>query len=305
MSRSKPGALARLAVLSVLATLVLASAAQAARPPSTYVALGDSLAYGYQAAKFAGQVPNVDPTTFNTGYVDNYAKALNLVRRNLVTVNDGCPGETTDSFINGGPAPGTCATGFPFAWLHHHYGASSQLADALALLSSTPNVTDVTLNLGANDVLRFLRGCGFPSPTPGCITPAAIGTLYGHIAANVGSILAQVRARAPEARIVLLGLYNPYPATLPGGDGLTASLNSTLKSVAAATDTKFADPLPVFNPSTRTGASETTDIPTTCALTAMCPGGTYSPASPLADIHPTNAGYLVLAGVVGYAALGF
>jgi hypothetical protein len=35
-----------------------------------------------------------------------------------------------------------------------------------------------------------------------------------------------------------------------------------------------------------------------CALTGMCPGGTFSPAT--GDIHPSRAGYAVLAGVVGF-----
>jgi len=47
------------------------------------------------------------------------------------------------------------------------------------------------------------------------------------------------------------------------------------------------------------GAPETVDLPTICAFTAMCPGGTFNPTSPLADIHPTTLGYGVMAGVVG------
>jgi hypothetical protein len=41
------------------------------------------------------------------------------------------------------------------------------------------------------------------------------------------------------------------------------------------------------------------DLPTICAFTAMCPGGTFNPASPNADIHPTKLGYGVMAGVLG------
>ena len=307
MFRSRRGVLARLALLTTLVALALSAAAQAARPPSTYVAIGDSLAYGYQAAKFAAQFPNVDPTTFDTGYVDDYAQLLRFVRPNLEVVNEGCPSETSDSLINGGPRPGFCATGsgFPYPWLHHPYAASSQLADALAVMAAKPNVTDVTIDIGANDVLGFLRSCGFPSPRPGCLTPTSIGALYGHIAANMAAIVTQVRTAAPRAKVVILGLYNPYPATLPGGDGLTASLNTALASVAAGAGAAFADPLPVFNPASRTGASETTDIPVICKFTGMCPGGTYNPTSPQADIHPTDLGYAALTGVIAAAALGF
>ena len=53
---------------------------------------------------------------------------------------------------------------------------------------------------------------------------------------------------------------------------------------------------PAFNPSGFFGGPESGDIPVICKLTAMCPGGTFSPGSPAADIHPTKLGYQVMAG---------
>jgi hypothetical protein len=35
----------------------------------------------------------------------------------------------------------------------------------------------------------------------------------------------------------------------------------------------------------------------------MCPGGTFNPAGPEADIHPTKAGYAAMAGVLTAAYL--
>ena len=105
-----------------------------------------------------------------------------------------------------------------------------------------------------------------------------------------------------KRQIVLIGLYNPYPTVLPapGGDKTTAALNTALASVAASVpDTSFANPEPPFNPSILTGGAETTDLPTICAFTAMCPGGTFNPTSPNADIHPTTLGYGVMASVLG------
>jgi lysophospholipase L1-like esterase len=117
----------------------------------------------------------------------------------------------------------------------------------------------------------------------------------------VYSILSQLHAAAPKAQIVLVGLYNPYPEVLPspGGDKTTAALNIALEGVAAKVpDTSFANPEPLFNTSILTGLPESTDLTTICAFTAMCPGGTYNPTSPNADIHPTTLGYGVMAGVV-------
>lgn len=299
-----------LAVVVALSALAFASAAGASNVGNTYLALGDSLAYGYHAAQFKSELEKgaVEPATFNDGYVDDFSAVLKLIHPGLQTVNDGCPGETSDTFIEGSGVPGYCAGGptgtpFPYPFLHHPYTPNTtQLADALAILKANPNVSPITLDIGANDVLQFLSSkCGFPS-TFTC-TPAEIEAEFAHISGNVFSILSQLRAAAPKAQMVLIGLYNPYPTVLPapGGDTTTAGLNAALQSVAAAVpNTSFANPEPAFNPSILlSGAPETVDLPTVCAFTAMCPGGTFNPASPNADIHPTKLGYGVMASILG------
>ena len=302
------------AVLVALAAIALipvaaAGARPAPSPAPTYLALGDSLAYGYHQALFYSELPSVDPSTFDHGYVDDFGGLLRLFQPGLKIVNDGCPGETSDTMINGSGVTGYCAGGptgtpFPYVWLHHPYTASSQLADALQILHTTPGVDTITLDIGANDLLQFLHAtCGFPAGFS--CSPTQIGAEIAHIGQNTASILGQLRAAAgPRARIVLMGLYNAYPAILPppGGDTVVSALNATFKQVAASVpNTGFADPEPVFNPSTVTGGPETQDVPAICLLTAMCPGGTYSPSSPSADIHPTNLGYGVLGALVGLA----
>ncbi|HTD09247.1 MAG TPA: GDSL-type esterase/lipase family protein [Solirubrobacteraceae bacterium] len=296
--------------VAALGALAFTASAGAATVGNTYLALGDSLAYGYHAAQFKTELESkgyVEPETFDEGYVNDFGAALKLVNPKLKLIDDGCPGETSETFIKGSGIPGYCAGGptgtpFPYAFLHHSYSAhTSQLADALAILKETPNVSPITLDIGANDVLQFLASkCGFPA-TFTC-SPAEIEAEFGHIAANVYSILTQLHGAAPKAQIVLIGLYNPYPTVLPapGGDKTTAALNTALASVAASVpDTSFANPEPPFNPSILTGGAETTDLPTICAFTAMCPGGTFNPTSPNADIHPTTLGYGVMAGVLG------
>lgn len=298
-----------LAAVAAMGALAFASAAGAAQVGNTYLALGDSLAYGYHAAQFKSELEkgSVEPFTFDEGYVDDFGAALKLANPKLQIINDGCPGETSETFINGSGLAGFCAGGptgtpFPYAFLHHPYTPhASQLADALAILKENSNVSPITLDIGANDVLQFLASkCGFPS-TFTC-SPAEVEAEFAHIAGNVYSILAQLHAAAPNAQIVLIGLYNPYPTVLPapGGDKTTAALNSALQNVAAAVpDTSFANPEPEFNPSILTGGPETADLPTICSFTAMCPGGTFNPTSPNADIHPTTLGYGVMATTVG------
>jgi lysophospholipase L1-like esterase len=279
-TRSARSALATLAILAALLMLLSAApGAGAAKPQRSYLALGDSLAFGYSQAKFNSLFPNEDPAAYDTGYVDDFGHVLRLVNHGLQIVNDGCPGETTDSFING---PCRYQLAFP---LHHPYvggPSSSQLSDALAYLHANPgSVNPITLDIGANDALGVIEGtCKLE---PECIANDA-PALFAHIAANLGAILADLRGSAPHAKIVVLGLYNPFGPSLTGADQLTAQLNGVMKQVASAVDARFADPLPVFNPP---GPREQ---PRICLLTNFC--------TPLTDIHPTDLGYAVLAGLI-------
>src|SRR6202165_6128607 len=72
-------------------------------PGHYYLALGDSLPYAYQQAKFDAGVPAgpLDAAAFNTGYVDDFAAMVRTVQDPLPTVNFGCPGETTASYFVG------------------------------------------------------------------------------------------------------------------------------------------------------------------------------------------------------------
>lgn len=90
------------ALLCVLAGLGLPTSV-VAEPAPTYLALGDSLAYGLQIGKLKVQIAEgaVRPARFDTGYVDVLAANLRQSAPGLTVVNLGCPGESTTSFIAG------------------------------------------------------------------------------------------------------------------------------------------------------------------------------------------------------------
>ncbi len=68
------------------------------RPPqSYYLALGDSITYGFQPDKAGAR-----PSAFDTGYVDVFAARLRKLSPKIQVVNYGCPGETTVTFTRGG-----------------------------------------------------------------------------------------------------------------------------------------------------------------------------------------------------------
>ena len=252
-------------LLAVIAVgLFAVPAAHAAPPPkhnppkSIYLALGNSLAFGYQQAKFIQNLPTENPAVFNTGYVDDFARQLRAIHPKIRTVNLGCPGETTDSLLGLKP----CIYHPPFA-LHTNY-SGSQIHAALAVLRAhRGRVSPVTIDIGANDLLQ--------------------GGSLAHVQANLSTILAKLRRAAPHTEIIVLGLYNPLIVTTPGTDVIAAQFNAGLAQTAARYRARFADPLPVFNPPVN-------EIPTICQLTLMC--------TPLQDIHASDAGYQKLADLL-------
>jgi lysophospholipase L1-like esterase len=302
------GRLVRLLV-ALMATLVVAPLAHAdttgkAVPPQNYyLALGDSLAYGYQQAKFNaefGATHTIDPSTFNTGYADDFLAAINgaFPDKGTQLINDGCPGETSDSMINANPA-GTCAHGgFPQVWLHHPYAdGGPQLADAVAFLNAHPKkVTPITINIGANDLLATNRACAshfgdgtvFTTIYPGalaCVAGEAPHTI-GHIAQNLGVMLTALRDAAPKAEIIVLGLYNPN-FIQPGADALIEyGYNPTMAGVAAQFGAFFADPFPAIN----VGIGSPAEFGSVCSQIAIC--------TALQDIHPFDNGYQAIANVL-------
>lgn len=312
LDRARPRLLVCAAVVVAFGALVLAPAAGASGPGKTYLALGDSLAYGYHQAQFQEELKEkgfVEAANFNDGYVNDFGAALKLLNPKLQIVNDGCPGETTETFIKGsGVGPEYCAGGptgtpFPKAFLHHAY-PGTQLEDALAIAKEAGTDT-ITLDIGANDILQFLgHTCGFPA-TFSC-SEAEVEAEIGHVVTNIAAILGRLRAAAPKAKIVFVSQYNPYPTVLTPegrGDATVEALNAAIKSVATGYGVKFANTARVINFSGTHGGPEAGDIPTVCAFTAMCPGGVFNPASPEADIHPTKAGYAAMAAVLGVAYL--
>ena len=274
------------AALAALALALGTAAAASASPPprltppkSYYLALGDSIGYGFQTSKALAGLP---PEAFNTGYADLFAARLRQLRPHIATVNYFCPGESTTSFLQ------------PCIWktsghaLHSDY-PGSQLDAALGFLAGhRGKVSPITLSLNGNDINAFLQTC--PPGDLACIqagAPAAIAAYQ----ARLTSILRHLHAAAPDAEIIVVGAYDPNIGAFAFADPLFTQLNQAQRAAAATVRAQFADPFPVFNPQGGT-AAEATAI---CTLTLLCSQG---------DGHPSDAGYRALADVV-WAASGY
>ncbi len=100
------------------------------------------------------------------------------------------------------------------------------------------------------------------------------------LSANMAQILLTLRAASPTSTIVVLQLYNPFAVLSSASTQVVGALNSALASAAAVAGARLANAYVPFN----TWKPQPQVL---CALTNMC--GSQP------DIHPTHAGYTVIA----------
>lgn len=234
-------------------------------PKQHYLALGDSLAFGFQ--------PNGD---FTHGYVNDLFQVLRSEGVQDFT-NYGCPGETSTTFIKGG-----C----PFA----PPGSPAQLTLALAFLQAhAGTVSPITLDIGANDVL--------PDTNPSnCTTnKTKFDTDLATLNTNLTeTILPDLRAALTingrfTGDLVLMNYYDPYQNICPDTVHFALRLNAVLTADTKAFGFSIVNVFGAFG-----GAA--TPNPNICAYTWMC---TPPPLGP--NIHPTNQGYSVIANTFAAA----
>ncbi len=254
-----PGALVIL-MLFAFAPAALAASNHSTQPDWSnglkqhYLALGDSLAFGYQ--------PNGD---YNHGYVNDLFQELHAKGVKDFT-NLGCPGETSTSLINGG-----CPHGPSLPY--------TQLGAALAYLKANAgNVSPVTLDIGANDVL--------PDTDPSTCK-VNVNQFYADVAtldANLTQvILPQLKAALKvngrvTGKIVMMNYYDPLQNLCPNSVKYSQTVNRHL----AADVQGFGSIVNVFH---AFGGPKTPN-PNICTWTWMCKVG---------DIHANNKGYWVIA----------
>ncbi len=270
-----------LLVVFVLAAEMTASAQNSPaklNPPQSYnLALGDSITYGYQALKAQANLP---PSAYNTGYVDAFATRLRQIRPNITVVNYGCPGESTDSFVNG-PCPWT-ATGHQL----HSAFSGTQLQAAIEFLRAyRGHVSPITLTLSGNDLPILLSPCTAGGQIDLSCVQANAPTFIAGLAERISGILRQLRLAAPDADIIVTGAWDSYVTMLTFADPLFQAVNKALTEAAAANRARFADPFLLFNPQGDLAA----EAQTLCRPSLLCTQN---------DSHPSDAGYQALADIV-------
>lgn len=187
------------------ALVLLALAAVALSQPKVYVALGDSLGWGYQP-------DNVTPSEGDKGYVRGTADWLGAQQGTRpVLTNLSIPGETSASFFNTSEIGAILNTNYP---LFFRKSQSQTFLDRVASHQAAGRIVEtVTLDIGGNDLLDLLDSTFLAKPFTE--QQAIADTAINAARPNVRQALAVVRNRLPLAKIVLAGYYNPY-AAFPG-----------------------------------------------------------------------------------------
>jgi lysophospholipase L1-like esterase len=185
----------RKVLLLTVALLVLsavpAEAAPRVTPGSRYLALGDSVTFGYQEAQVV-PAPNYRSARSFT----NYPRQLGSQLR-LRVANPACPGETAASLIDERAQSNGCensrgsATGYRDLFPLHVRYSGSQLAYAVRYLRRHPRTRLVSLMIGANDF--FL--CQSSAPNH-CLAESEQTTVFTAIRRNVRRIVRTIRRKA-------------------------------------------------------------------------------------------------------------
>ncbi len=234
-------------------------------PHHYYLGLGDSLAFGYQ--------PDLN---WDDGYV-HYLYYGNLQYHGVGSLtNYACNGETSNTMINGG-----C----PYWYILHNYYLGPQLSAAVGFIKShAGQVSPVTLDMGANDLLPDINSSN-------CSVSSSWSSDLARLNANlVNTILPQlVHALNGTGDLVMMNYYDPYIKACPNSIPYVRQLNSSIATDAARFNVPVVDVYDAFG-----GNNGAANI---CNLTWIC-------TWPFYDVHATDAGYQVIANAFA-ATLGY
>lgn len=308
-------------------------------PKVYYLALGDSLAGGYQPTSTTACFAKPATGCTSQGYVNDiykvYKKSINDTTNVLKLENLGCPGETTGTMINGGIC-NYAAKATP--------SITTQLAYAEWFIENNP-VAFITIDIGANDidgcanyVLASTPDPNYATDVPNCVENGAVDPTYGVNADGIAGIntnLATIMSGLESAEaastksngtpIYAMTYYDPFLALYlePAFSGPTGfaqqstALAGSLNSALTSDYTAYTSPGPVTMADVQ-GIFKTTDTAThianyTSALDTFFPnlpmnvesicGWTWE-CTTYENIHANATGYQAIADaflqVMGY-----
>ena len=265
----------------VMAALATAPAEATSQRHGGYLALGDSVAFGFRPGAVTPPAEYLDPANFK-GYAELYGAT-----QSLHVVNASCPGETTASMMTAGAqsngcenslgAPDGYRTHFP---LHVKY-SGTQLDYAVRYLRSHQDTRLVTLTIGANDLFLCQK------TTASHCTGADFQAALDRVGRNITAIFAALRGTGHYRGTLMLVSYYSLDYRDPAQVAQSKALNAALAGPAMRFHGVVADGLGAFRKASQAAGGDT------CAagLVIALPGGGC-------DVHPTATGHRALTGAM-------
>jgi lysophospholipase L1-like esterase len=252
----------------------------------TYLALGDSVAFGYVPPQ-AVPAPNYFDAHSFVGYPEFLAQRLQER-----VFNASCPGETTASMLFVGAQSNGCensvgsSIGYRTLYPLHVEYQGTQMQYALGYLADHKHTQLITIDIGANDVFV----CQETTPDQ-CSSPTELAAVAQEIGTNLAAIITELRGTGYAGPIIVLTYYSlnyADPAQVAG----TLFLDSVIESATRAAGGTIANGFTAFAVASAAYGGD----PCAAGLLIKLPNGTC-------DVHPTAEGQQVLAAAIA-SALG-
>lgn len=206
------------------------------RPGSAYLALGDSVTFGYEESSVV-PAPNYQDAASFLGYPEQLGAELHLN-----VANAACPGETSSSLIDASAqsngcenSPGGGASYRPTFPLHVSY-TGSQLAFAVGYLRQHHNVGLVSLMIGANDAFVCQE-----TTADHCASLTEQAGVLSTLGKNVHTILSAIRNRAHYRGQLAIVNYYSLDYSSASDDQQSSLLNQTVDTAAKPFNVEVAD----------------------------------------------------------------
>lgn len=247
-------------------------------PRSQYLALGDSVTFGYMEPTVV-PAPNYGNAASFAGYPEQLGARLRLS-----VANASCPGETSASLINASAPSNGCENSpshkssdkYRNHPLHVKY-TGSQLAFALSYLHSHHNVRLITLMIGANDFFLCQK-----TTSDGCASEQ--NATAANVTKNIHTILSAIRNKAHYAGQLVIVNYYSLNYSVPAVNAQSQLLNKVQDNAAKPFGVKIADGYGELETASAHSGGNTC---TAGLLTQLSAGG--------CGIHPSYAGQTLLA----------
>jgi lysophospholipase L1-like esterase len=275
-----------LLLVSVLVWAISATGAAAATitPTSSvtrgseYLALGDSVTFGYQEPNTV-PAPHYHDAASLPGFPEHLRSELHVSVTNL-----SCPGETSGSLINVHTLSNGCENGYRELYPLHTKYSGAQLSYAVSFLRRHSHVRLVSLMIGANDI--FL--CEQNSPSH-CVSPTDQNKTISAVARNVKTILSAIRTQGRYRGQIAIVTYYSTDFTSALINTVITKLNRAVIAVAKPYKIEVTDGFNQF----RLASIKYANKPCLAGLITQLNGTVGN-----CGVHPTYAGSALLAEAV-------